>query len=212
MSYLCLIANQNGAALSGDSRLTLQPQHLNLHFDRAQKIFSDPKQNLIWGCCGLLFFGGVDFTRVVAHIMRQDYRSMGSRLNQITALLTHATSLRRMVSQHPASFTLLLARIKDGKLCVQTLDIVDGSAALRTLPTPTIVQAGWERCLYEPKPPRVRYANANVPTLAKIARERCQRAMQMDKEMEQAAPAHIRIIGGNVRIAALSVGNNGEFT
>jgi hypothetical protein len=41
MSYICLIANQNGIAVSGDSRLTFQPEQLHLHIDHAQKVFSD---------------------------------------------------------------------------------------------------------------------------------------------------------------------------
>jgi hypothetical protein len=56
MSYICLIANANGVALSGDSRLTMEPRFLHLHFDHTRKVFSDPGQNMAWACCGLTMY------------------------------------------------------------------------------------------------------------------------------------------------------------
>lgn len=199
-----MIANQNGIAVSGDSRLTFQPQKLNLHLDKAQKVFSDQEQGLVWACCGLMVFAGINYYMMTDHILRQKYRSMPSRLNQITGAMTRATAAQHWLSRKPSVFTLLLGSVKEGKVSVQVLNVVDGKADLKTLDTPVLVQSGWEPSLHQPKPPVADYANETIDQLVKRAKDRCLWAVRKDGRLALEDEKHVQTVGGNVRIAYLA--------
>jgi hypothetical protein len=201
MSYICLIANQNGIAVSGDSRLTFQPEQLHLHIDHAQKVFSDQEQGMVWACCGLMVFAGINYYMMSDHILRQSYRSMSSRLNQITGALTRATAAQHWLTRKDSVFTMLIGSIKKGEVSVQVLDVVNGKAKLKTLPTPVLVQSGWEARLHQPKPPVSDYADESIDKLVKRAKDRCLWAVRKDGRLALEDEKHIQTVGGNVRIA-----------
>lgn len=199
-----MIANQNGIAASGDSRLTFQPQQLNLHLDKAQKVFSDQEQGLVWACCGLTVFAGINYYMMTDHILRQKYRSMPSRLNQISGAMTRATAAQHWLSRKLSVFTLLLGSIKDGKVSVQVLNVVNGKADLKTLDAPVLVQSGWDPALHQAKPPVSDYANETIDQLVKRAKDRCLWAVRKDGRLAIEDEKHIQTVGGNVRIAYLA--------
>ncbi len=203
MSYICMIANQNGVAVSGDSRLTLQPERLNIHFDAAQKVFSDPEQGMVWACCGLMIFGTVNYYKMTDRILRQSHRSMASRLNQITSTLKVATGAHHKLSRKNSVFTLLLGTVKDGVVSVKVLDVVNGEAKWRELTAPVLVQSGWEPSRHQPKPPVWEFADESMEQLVRRARERCLWAMRKDGRLTLEEEGHVQTIGGNVRIAYL---------
>lgn len=203
MSYICMIANQNGIAASGDSRLTFEPEQLKLHLDHTQKVYSDPEQGLVWACCGLMIFAGIHYYKMASYILGQSYRSMGSRLNQIISITEKATAARHTLSGKNAVFTLLIGSVRGEKPVVQALDVVNGKATLRTLEAPVLIQSGWIPSLHQPKPPVEEFAGESLDELARRARERCLWAVRKDGRLTLRDKHHVQTVGGNVRVVSL---------
>lgn len=203
MSYICMVANRNGIAVSGDSRLTFQPERLNLHLDNAQKVFSCPEQNMVWACCGIMVMAGINYYKMASWILRQKNRSLTSRLNQISGIMSRATGAQYRLTRKDACFTLLLGVIKDGTAQVYVLDAVNGEASLRTLEAPVLIQSGWVKSLHQPKPPVSAYQDESIDQLIARVRERCLWAMRKDGRLASQEAKHIQTIGGNVRVVYL---------
>lgn len=204
MSYICLIANRNGAALSGDSRLTLEPRFLHIHTDRTQKVFSDPKTRMAWACCGLTLYLGVNYFKLTSRILRQSHRSLSSRLSQISAILSKATRLQHFVSRKDSVFVLLLAVMTDNGVQVQKLSVVNGKAKLTRHAAPVFLQAGWVPALHQKAPVLAEYENETLDQLIARARERCVWAMKRDRHLSEENRKHQQTIGGSIRVTGLS--------
>ncbi|MCD7886026.1 MAG: hypothetical protein LUG44_00155 [Clostridiales bacterium] len=205
MSYICLIANQNGIAAAGDSRLTFQPEALRLHLDRGRKVFSDQDQGLVWACCGLTIFGGVNYCWLSEHILRQKNRSLSSRLNQITGALRRATAAQHRVSRKNSTFTLLLGQVRDGGAVVHVLDVVNGEATHKVLDGPVLVHAGWSASLRQSKPAVSDYANDSLGQLIDLVKKRCLWAIHKDSTLAQQDRKHRQTVGGSVRFVFLLI-------
>ncbi|MCC8074899.1 MAG: hypothetical protein LIO95_02955 [Clostridiales bacterium] len=205
MSYICLIANQNGVAAAGDSRLTIQPEALHLHLDRGRKVFSDQDQGLVWACCGLTIFGGVNYYRLASHILRQKNRSLSSRLNQIAGVLSKATAAQHLLSRKPSVFTLLLGQVKDGEVTVHVLDVVSGEVRRKVLAGPAFVQAGWDPSLRQRKPSASEFEKDTLGQLIDRAKKRCLWAIRKDSELAQQDKKHSQTVGGSVRVAYVAI-------
>lgn len=207
MSYICLIANHNGVALSGDSRLTMEPRFLHLHFDNTQKVYSDPAQRIAWGCCGLTLYLGVNYFKLTSRILRQSHRSLPSRLNQISDILSKVTQLQHLVTRKDSIFTLLLACVTEEGVQVQRLEVVNGMASMKKFDSPVFLQAGWQPALHQKAPALHEFALENLDQLTTRARLRCVWAMKRDKQLSEENRKHTQTIGGNVRVVSLSTGD-----
>ncbi len=205
MSYICLIANQNGVAAAGDSRLTFQPQALHLHLDRGRKVYSDQNQGLVWACCGLTIFGGVNYCWLTDRILRQTNRSLASRLNQISGALSKATAAQHLISRKPSVFTLLLGQVKDGGVTVYVLDVVSGEARRKVLSGPVFVQAGWNPNLRQRKPAVSEFEKDTQGQLIDRVKKRCLWAIHKDGELAAQDKKYSQTVGGSVRVAYVAV-------
>ncbi|MCD8190261.1 MAG: hypothetical protein LUD78_08610 [Clostridiales bacterium] len=205
MSYICLIANQNGIATAADSRLTFQPDALHLHLDRGRKVFSDQDQGLVWACCGLTIFGGVNYCWLTDHILRQKNRSLASRLNQISGVLSKATAAQHILSRSPSVFTLLLGQVKDCKVTVHVLDVVNGEVRRKTFAGPVFVQAGWDPSLRQSKPAVSAFEKDSLGQLIDRVKKRCMWAIRKDSELAAQDKKHRQTVGGSVRIAYVAI-------
>lgn len=203
MSYICMVANRNGIAVSGDSRLTFQPERLNLHLDNAQKVFSCPEQNMVWACCGIMVMAGINYYKMASWILRQQNRSLSSRLNQIGGMVGRATAAQHRLTRKGSCFSLILGVIKENKPVVYALDAVNGEVNLRTLEAPVLVQSGWVKSLHQPKPPVEEYQDETIEQLISRVRERCLWAMRKDGRLATQEASHVQTIGGNVRVVYL---------
>lgn len=204
MSYICLIANRNGVALSGDSRLTMEPHFLRLHIDRTRKVFSDPEQRMAWACCGLTLYLGIHYFKLTERILRQSRRSLSSRLSQISGILSKATALQHLVSRRNSVFELLLSVVTDSGVQVHQLQVVNGKATLKRHTAPVFLQAGWVPSLHQKPPALAEYENETLEQLTTRARLRCVWAMKRDRHLSEENHKHLQTIGGNIRVASLS--------
>lgn len=203
MSYICLIANSNGVALSGDSRLTMDPRFLHLHFDNTQKVYSDPAQGMAWACCGLTLYLGVNYFKLTSRILRQSHRSLPSRLGQISDILCKVTAFQHLITRKDSIFTLLLACVNGETVQVQRLDVVNGKASTQKLTGPVFLQGGWNPALYQKSPRLSEFAGESLEQLATRTRLRCVWAMKRDKQLSDENRKHRQTIGGNIRVVTL---------
>lgn len=203
MSYICMAANKNGIAVSGDSRLTFQPAALNLHLDTAQKVFSCPEQQMVWACCGLMVWAGINYYRAAGWILKQENRSLQSRINQISGMLCRATAAQHRLTRKSSSFTLLVGVLRENGPMVYALDVENGEASLRRMEAPVLVQSGWVKSLHQPKPEVSAYENETIDQLIARVRERCLWAMRKDGRLAELESSHVQTIGGNVKVVFL---------
>ena len=198
MSYICLIANENGMAAAGDSRLTMHPKWLKLHFDAARKVFVDEKQGLIWACCGITVFGGVNYFHMIERVLRSDCRSMGAKLRKITDTMKRVTLMHHTITRKESAFTLLLTEKQ--RQTVTVLEIVNGRACRREFKWPAVVEGGFS--LAEPLPNREDVGNLSLEQLIQTVRQRTMDAVKQSaaqaKEQKQVAT-----VGGQVRVVYL---------
>jgi hypothetical protein len=210
MSYICMIANKNGVAVSGDSRLTLEPHFLRLHFDRLQKVYSDASQGMVWACCGLTIYLGINYFSITKRILRQSHRSLASRLNEISSILSKATKLQNFVTRRNAMFTLLLACEEKDGFQIYRMDVYNGKTTMKKCQSPVLLQGGWNPSLYQNAPSPAEFAEESLEQLMDRAKKRCMWAMKRDKHLYEENHKHTQTVGGNVRLAYLSKAEKGS--
>lgn len=201
MSYICLFANENGVSVAGDSRITLQqPRKLGLHFG-GRKVFSDPQQNLVWCCCGLVSFGGIHYPSAAARILRNPDRSLATALERIGGLVGPATRANSRLYRTDCSFHLLVGRVTDGKVDVRRLDALNGEVTIRRFDSPVLLEAGWRKRLYPEAPQPGQLAGDTIEQLNRRAVQRVRTVIAADKAKHEADKDWVQTVGGNVRCA-----------
>jgi hypothetical protein len=200
MSYICLLANEAGISVAGDSRITLQPVGLGLHIS-GKKVFSDEKQQLVWGCCGLVAFGGVHYPTVAAQLLRDPNPSLATALERIAGLTSAATKANRRLYGQDSTFTLLVGRIWEGQVDVRSLTVCNGEVRIRRYDTPVQLEAGWYPSRYPRRLPSEQVAEATVEKLNRMAVERVRAVIAADSRLHQEDGAWKQTVGGNVRAA-----------
>lgn len=203
MSYICMLANERGIAAAGDSRLTFAP--IPLHLDRSQKVFTAPEQHLIWACCGLTVWGGVNYVQLTARIMSRRQWTLSKKLAEVCRRVAPALRMQHRVQRTKALFTLLVGVAEPGKVQVMSLDLVNGEATLGRWPAPAMADAGWQRELRPPLLDPSLFRGESLEELAQQARQRVQWAVARDRELSEKQSAHRQTVGGPVRWAVLGI-------
>lgn len=201
MSYICLMANENGAVAAGDSRETFHPK---VHLDWRKKCFAIPERQLIWAGCGPTLRLGVDFLRGTDLILRED-RPMEERLERIKRMVTTATRLSPWAGD-PGPFCLLTAGVEDGHLIVRNCHVDQGQLHVQTIrPAPgeaVSLHAGAHRRKMPPLS-KEGLKGLSYEALRDLAKERVRLAVRLDEERHVKDPDHNQTIGGGVRLAGL---------
>lgn len=200
MSYICLIANEHGVAAAGDSRLTLYPERLGVHFDTARKVFAAEDQGLVWACCGITIFGGVNYIRRAERILRADCKSMGAKLDKITEMMRRVTRLHHAISRRESAFTLLLSEQKRGAVTV--LEIVNGRVRRREWTEPVAVEGGFVP--EEALPTQEAVAAMSLEQLVNTARIRTMNAEKQAAKWAKSDKKRVQTVGGPVRVVYLA--------
>lgn len=203
MSYICLIANEKGMVTAGDSRLTVTPKWLHLHFDTMRKTFEDQEQGLIWACCGLTAYAGVNYFRVAERILRDRRRSMGAKLQRIATILERVTGFQHKLLRQRSTFTLLLGERKPEGTEITVLDVTDGKRTLRTLHTPVALESGSGVGLGAPLPEREELEKLSLEEMIQVARNRVADAMERSRQRAAEQKGCPQTVGGNIRVVYL---------
>lgn len=187
----------------GTARLTFAP--IPLHLDRSQKVFTAPEQHLIWACCGLTVWGGVNYVQLTARIMSRRQWTLSKKLAEVCRRVAPALRMQHRVQRTKALFTLLVGVAEPGKVQVMSLDLVNGEATLGRWPAPAMADAGWQRELRPPLLDPSLFRGESLEELAQQARQRVQWAVARDRELSEKQSAHRQTVGGPVRWAVLGI-------
>lgn len=201
MSYICLIANEKGAVAAGDSRLTIYPNFLHLHVDKTKKVFADQEQGLVWACCGLTVYAGINYFRLVERTLRDPHRSMAAKLNRIETVMKRATRSCHLLTRQRSTFTLLLCERSENDPLVTVLDIMDGRVQKRQLKGAVAVEGGCRPS--EPMPQGDSWKDASVEQMVVYARRRTMEAVKLSAEGAKENKKQRQTVGGNVRVVYL---------
>lgn len=198
MSYICMIANQTGIALAGDSRITVQPAGLGLHLS-GRKVFSAPGQRRVWGCCGLRYFGGMFFPGAAKRMLDNPHVSLATALRRISDLAAPATRAYRRLYRKNSSFVLLAGEMKEDGPDVRRLVVRNGEVTVERFSLPVVLEGGWSEALYPEPPALERLAGEPVAQLGRIAVQRVQQVIAMDKARHREDARWKQTVGGHVR-------------
>lgn len=198
MSYLCMIANDHGISLAGDSRITFQPRALGLHVS-GRKVFALPGRRLVWGCCGLLYFGGVSFPAVVKGVLQNPYMSLTTALRRIGDRVAPATRAYRRLYQKEGSFFLLVGQMTEAGADVRRLRVRDGEVTVERCTLPVMLEGGWYPSRYPERPAVAELGELSVTDMNRLAVRRVQQVIAADKALHQQNHSWRQTVGGNVR-------------
>lgn len=201
MSYICILANRMGIAAAGDSRVTFSP--LPVHLDRGRKVGTAPDQHLIWACCGLTVFGGVNYAALTTRILQDQRKNLAEKLAAICRRVAPVLRTQHRVSRKEALFTLLLGVAEQEKVQVMSLDLINGEATLQRWFAPAIIDAGWKKELRPPLLDPAQFQEDSLAELAQRAQERVQWSIQRDQTLHQIQRGHPQTVGGPIRWAVL---------
>lgn len=198
MSYLCLLANENGIALAGDSRVSIQPVRLGIHFS-GRKVFAEPEKRMVWGCCGLVAFGGIYFPALARRTLRTPGQSLITDLRQLGDALAPATRWYQRLYRRDGVFLLLVGRMTEQGADVRRLRVKNGEATVEHFSAPVLLEAGWEPSRYPARPAAESFAGQSVMQLNKTASRRVQQVIALDRELHGENPDWAQTVGGYVR-------------
>ena len=207
MSYICMLANENGIAAAGDSRLTLAP--IPMHLDHTRKVFSAPEQGLVWACCGMMVWAGINYARWTSHIMRRPW-PLERKLEAVARRVGPMLRVCNRVLRRDTLFSLLVGVGTPGAVELVSLDLVNGKSRVRRWRAPAVSEAGWKGRLRPPRPRPGELRGKPVEELTQIARERVRWAVERDRALSKEKPAHRQTVGGAVRSVSLRVDRRGN--
>ncbi len=211
MSYICLMANENGAIVAADSRETFPGK---VHLDWRRKCFVLPGRQLIWTCCGPTLRLGVDFFRS-AWLLLACARRVEDGLHRVGALVSRVTAVPLPGQGRSDVFWLLAAQWTGEGFAVWTMCVRPGEAlrlhCRRLTPGEAVsLHAGaWHR---EMPPLAARSLRGlSYDQLRAAARERVALAIRMDEARRARNPRHNQTIGGAVRSEGIRCRRAGTF-
>ena len=199
MSYICLMANENGAVVAADSRETFPAK---VHLDWRRKCFVLPERQLVWACCGPTLRLGVDFFRA-ARLLLARAKRVEDGLRRVGALVSRVTAVPLPGQRSSGAFWLLAAQWTGDRFAVWTMCVRPGEApqlhCRRLMPGEAVsLHAGaWHRAM----PPLAARSlcGLSYDQLRACARERVALAIRMDEARRARNPGHNQTIGGAVR-------------
>ena len=202
MSYICMMANDNGAAVFSDSRQTLP---FGLHRDDCTKTFISEECRTIWSCCGLVSLGWENLFHHTEKILRKDNLSIEERITRLVPYLRRKTDEFALLHRKKGIFNLLIADTSSGKLKVYRLDFVSGRAEIRKLNLPCFEQAGSNCRSLAPKTSCTPKSNDSIETICEKGIERVRESIAKSMDKMLADGSYSPNVGGNVQIKSITL-------
>lgn len=197
MSYICLIGNENGIVAGSDSRETIAP---NIFFDHKQKVFVDKKQNLIWACCGITKYNGIDYIDVVGNIL-QEALTFEEKILKLQAVFERVTKECYNYIGNGSVMDILIGKKSKRKMLLK-LNIKNGVVSSNTYFAPLAIEGGSGRAIMD-KIPLNDYKSLSLEELKEFVVNRVSRVISKDKEITLNDSTHINTIGGDIKVLSL---------
>lgn len=198
MSYICLIGNENGLVAGSDSRETLSNNEFN---DNRQKVFVDKKQNLIWACCGITKYNGIDYIDVVESILRDSNLSFIEKIDRLQVMIERVTKECYSYIGNGSAMDILIGYKLKRKMLVR-MNIQNGEIKRNTFFAPLAIEGGSGKMIMN-KIPLKDYNRLSLEDLKSYVNKRVLETIEKDKEISIKDPTHVNTIGGKVKIVSL---------
>lgn len=198
MSYICVIGNENGIVAGSDSRETIAP---NKFLDNRQKVFVDKKQNLIWACCGITKYNGIDYIDVVERILRDTNLSFIEKIDRLQIMIERVTKECYNYIGNGSAMDILIGYKLKRKILIR-MNIQNGEVKRNTFFAPLAIEGGSGKMIMN-KLPLKDYNHLSLKELEVYVKSRVQETIDKDKEISINDPTHVNTIGGKVRTVAL---------
>ena len=210
MSYICMIANKNGAVVASDSRAVKNipvSGSGRVASDRVQKTFYSSGGKVVWAMCGVRSLHGTDYLKSCEKILKADSVPFGKRLVQFQECMKTATALYQKTEKKDGISTLLFASyyvkknpvigmitIKNGVI-LNDVRYRDGCFVESGSNIEKLLQSG----RYAPD------AATPVEELEKRAIHRVKEAIEKDTLLAKYVPGYQPCVGGRVQMKSLRV-------
>ena len=209
MSFVCLLANRNGAVVSSDTRITynLLGKQLNLHYDHKQKVFRADRGRILWGAAGIAMSGISIVNLEVEKIFSRSDLSLDERILRI----------RRYICRISKQFYKMMLKKSDGIIHIVYASYIDPEAPIageifalngdittdRTCPLPVYLQMGSNAAFLPPAEPLS--DEMSIDELTEFAAERVRLAISYDKNRKAEDPGYNITVGGSIRSRSVSI-------
>lgn len=198
MSYLCMLANETGIVLVGDSRVSLQPGRLGVHVS-GRKVYAVPEKNMVWGCCGLVAFGGCCFPALARRLLRSPDESLATALRKLGDAAAPRTQWYRRLYRQDGLFLLLVGRMTERGADVRRLRVKNGDVTVERISAPALLEIGWDASRYPERPAPEALAGESLTELRRTAVRRVQQVIALDGQLHEVNPDWPQTVGGYVR-------------
>ena len=198
MSYVCLLANRNGAVVAGDTRETIE----NLfHWDHRRKIYKSAKGDVVWAMCGLTRYFMVDYFRKISHLLehRVDDMSDIQIVRTIATLMAKGTlwQNRLDLKKRRSSITVFICFDHSRGPAVYTVSAVNGRASFRRMPVPCALEGGSGTANVTRLDVRD-IAFLSLPELYEAAVRQTQASIDEDRRKKETQKKYLSTVGGRV--------------
>ena len=207
MSYICLLANENGVVCASDSRETSTLTHR--YKDKRQKTFAADAKNAVWCCCGSSKIGhliyATDCMKRTEKILNDVHLPFETRLEHFQEFIRRETRPPLLKKKTVYTFTILFA-FDDGKTtpCIGTITAKGGKITdKRFFTTPIMLEAGKNSPLLSPRTPYVPKKTDTVAAMRHKAMVRVREAIRYDIQAKAADRTYMPTVGGKVQIETL---------
>ncbi|MBQ9165319.1 MAG: hypothetical protein IJX71_00070 [Oscillospiraceae bacterium] len=205
MSYVCLMANDSGAVVAGDTLLTELHNPHSFHSPTSQGLMSHKcdvlkEDGMIWARCGLNHTGGIHVGEVIRECLSATELPVTQRLDNISRRLAPLTA-RVLDNGSTSSIFLFLAQRKNKVTSIWDFRLVNGRLSLDPyilLPGTVYFRQGGLHTSRIKVPDYSALRTCSFETLRALARRQVELAIAVDEELERKDLNYVRQVGGEI--------------
>lgn len=205
MSYVCLMANDSGVVVAGDTLLTLLHDPHSFHSPTSEGLMSHKchvlkEDGMIWARCGLNHTGGVHVGEVIYECLSATELPVSQRLENISRRLAPLTA-QTLDNGSTSPIILFLAQRKDRATRIWDFQLVSGRLSVDSfilLPGTTYFRQGGLHTSCIEVPDCSSFRTCSFETLRALARRQVELAIAQDEKLELQDLNYVRQVGGEI--------------
>ena len=196
MSYVCLLANRNGAVVAGDTRETID----NIfHWDHRRKIFKSEDGKILWAMCGLTRYFGVDYFRRISLLLKKGLGTQNDldTVKAVAGLAAKGTSWQYKWSHKRSSLTAFICFVHGERMSVFCISSVNGKSVITRKPVPCALEGGSGTVNIK----RIKLeeiVELDLDKLYERAQKQTALAIEADQKKKKETKKYISTVGGDV--------------
>lgn len=205
MSHVCLMANDSGVVVAGDTLLTQLHDPHSFHSPTSQGLTSHKchvlkEDGMIWARCGLNHTGGIQVGNVIQEYLSATELPVSQRLEHISRRLAPLTT-RVLDDGSTSSIILFLAQRKKKETRIWDVRLINGKLSLEPcllLPGAAYFRQGGLHASRIKAPDYSSFRTCSFDTLRALARRQVELAIALDEKLEREDLNYVRQVGGEV--------------